>query len=171
MERLGKIENRPLMESLLLFFRELSCNFRPTEELIQQQEKELELQHLQQQEEQATAFGKPTDSDQEEDFRALEQIERTERKRRERPLKVAEMPPDVVTSALSDEQYAVLPKEARHFANEEVVSGQQRLTAYIKFLEQALQDREEELQVQRQELGLIESRMQDDKEGRYRRKR
>ncbi|KAL8433854.1 hypothetical protein ACSSS7_003570 [Eimeria intestinalis] len=230
MEKLGKTENPSLLKSLQMFFRELSCNFQPTTDVIRKHQKAVELQRLQQQEMEATAFGKRTDSDQENDFCILQQIEELERKRRERPLKVTAMPPDVVTSALSDEQYAALPQEVRLFANQEVaafvdrfrlmmtqlklgsgdvvtllqqleneaykellaisrdvaqqeghlqhelsvytsqvVGGQQRLMAYIKFLEQALQDREEELQLQLQELKVLESKLEDERQeaGRY----
>ncbi|KAL8275141.1 hypothetical protein Esti_000891 [Eimeria stiedai] len=225
MEKLGKTENPSLLTSLQMFVRELSCNFQPTVDVIRKHQKAVELQRLQQKEMEATAFGKRTDSDQEDDLCVLQQIEEAERKRRERPLKVTEMPPDVVTSALSDEQYAALPQEVRLFANHEVaafvdrfrlmmtqlklgsgdvvtllqqleneaykelldvsrdvaqqeghlqhelsvytsqvVGGQQRLMAYIKFLEQALQDREEELQLQRQELKLLESKLEDERQ-------
>lgn len=234
MERLGKVENRPVLKSLQLFFQELTCSYQATREEMQEQQKELELQQLQEQEKEATAFGKRTASDQWDDLNELEKIERAERKRRERPLNVAELPPDVVTSALSDEQYAALPEEARIFANQEVASfvdrfrlmatqfrlgngdivslvqqleskvytelsilsrevaqqeghlqhelsvytakvvgGQQRLEAYIKFLEQALQDKEDELKLQRQELKLLETKFEDEKQAaeRYRRQR
>ncbi|CDI75049.1 hypothetical protein, conserved [Eimeria praecox] len=233
MERLGKIEQSSLLNSLQRFFRELSCSFQPSDEELQAQQKALELEHLQQQDADATAFGKRTASDQQADFELLQAIEQKERRRRERPLKVVELPADVVTSALSDEQYAALPDEVRLFANQEVasfvdrfrllvmqfrlgsgdivsllqqlendtykelstlsrevaqqeghlqhelsvytsriVNGQQRLTGYIKFLEQALQDREEELQLQFQELKLIETKLEEDKHAaeRYRKK-
>ncbi|CDJ36953.1 hypothetical protein ETH_00004730 [Eimeria tenella] len=225
MERLGKIEQRPLLKSLQLFLQELSCNFQPSQEEIQAQQKELELEHLQQQEDEATAFGKKTASDQKADFEVLQMIEAIERRRREMPLKVVDLPPDVITSALSDDQYAALPDEVRSFANQEaalfvdrfrklaiqfqlgsgdvvsllqqlendayvelwalahevaqqeghlqhelsvytshVINGQQRLLGYIKFLEQALQDKEEELQLQLQELRLLEIKVEDEKQ-------
>ncbi|CDJ48140.1 hypothetical protein EBH_0019300 [Eimeria brunetti] len=222
MERLGKVEQCSLLKSLQVFLQELSCRFQPSHEELQAQEKALELEHLQE-EGGATVF-EGTASDQQADFELLRAIEQNERKRREAPLKVVELPPDVVTSALSDEQYAALPDEVHFFANQEVasfvdrfrllvmqlrlgsgdvvsllqqlendvykelstlsrevaqqeghlqhelsvyssrvVNGQQRLTGYIKFLEQALQDRQEELQLQLQELKLIETKFEDEK--------
>lgn len=234
MEKIGKVEQSSLLKSLQLFFQELSCRFQPSDEELEAQQKALEVEHLQQEDADATAFGKKTASDQQAEFELLRVTEQSERKRRERPLKVVEQPPDVVTSALSDEQYAALPGEVHFFANQEVasfvdrfrllamqfrlgsgdvvsllqqlendaykelstlsrevaqqeghlqhelsvytsrvVNGQQRLTGYIKFLEQALQDREEELQLQLQELKLIETKFEDEKQAaeRYRKKR
>ncbi|OEH79303.1 hypothetical protein cyc_05964 [Cyclospora cayetanensis] len=229
MERLGKVEERSVLRSLQLFLQELCCIFQPPADMqANQQDFELPLQ------EEETAFGKRTASDQEADLILLEKIGQAERRRRERPIKVVELPPDVVTSALSDEQYANLPEEARLFAQTEVASfvdrfrlmatqlrlgngdivtllqkleneaytelstlarevaqqeghlqhelsvytsriveGQKRLTAYIKFLEQALQDREDELQLQQQELKLLETKFEDQQEAaeRYGRKR
>ncbi|KAL8440046.1 hypothetical protein Efla_004030 [Eimeria flavescens] len=222
MERLGKIENRPIMASLRLFFRELLCKCWPTEDQSQQQRGQQELQHLQH-EEAVLAFGNRADSEHRDGVFSSElpgKVERNgnpEKEHRERPLKVVEIPPDAVTSFLSDEQYASLPEGARLFANQEVaafvdrfrllmtrlklssgnvdsflkqldekafsdlltlsrdvagqeghlqhalsvyasqvVGGQQKLEAYINFLEQALQNKEEALRLLELQLNLAE---------------
>ncbi|CDI87402.1 hypothetical protein, conserved [Eimeria praecox] len=218
MEKLGKIAHRSVLESLQLFFAELMCNFGSKKAALQQ-EKQQELESLEQHEDAITHIGRATVTKQQDKTAQL--INTEERRRREKPLKVVELPPDVVTSALSDEQYAALPEEVRLYAAQEValfidrfrmmvtqlrlgsgsmvsllqqmesetyaelsalsrdvaqqeghlrhelsvyasqvVNGQQRLTAYIKYIEKALKDREEELQLQRRELEILESRVE-----------
>ncbi|CDJ35858.1 uncharacterized protein EMH_0038000 [Eimeria mitis] len=213
MERLGKIEHRSLLESVRIFFAGLLCKFG-SKKAVQQQ---------QQEQEDSMNFGRATATEQQDEADELRKIQEAGRRRREKPLKVVELPPDVVTSALSDEQYAALPDEVRVYAAQEaaffidrfrtmatqlslgsgnmvsllhqlenetytevfrlshevaqqeghlrhelsvytsqVVNGQQRLTAYIKYIEKALQDREGELQLQKRELNILESRMEGD---------
>ncbi|CDJ36956.1 hypothetical protein, conserved [Eimeria tenella] len=223
MERLQKIEHRSVLRSAKLFFEELMCNFRVRKEILEEQQKEIQLKHLQEQANAATDFRKRIATERQDSSAELRKSEEAERKRREKPLKVVELPPDVVTSALSDAQYAALPEDIRFFANQEAVlfvdrframatqlklssgnivsllhqleneaytellklsrevaqqeghlrheasvytsqvgTGQQRLTAYAKYVEKALQEREEELQLQEHELKLLEARMEGD---------
>ncbi|CDJ48142.1 hypothetical protein, conserved [Eimeria brunetti] len=223
MERLGKIEHRSVLESVQLFFSELMCRLGSKKTRLQQRRKQEDRESLNLHEDTITNFGKLAANEQQNMVEELRKVEEAERRRREKPLKVVEMPPDVVTSALSDEQYASLPDEVRSYAAQEVaffvdrfrmmatqlsvgcgnvvsllqqvesetyaelsrlsrevaqqeghlrhelsvyashvVNGQQRLTAYIKYIEKALQDRQEELQLQKRELEILESRMEDD---------
>ena len=220
MERLGKISHRSALESAQLFFAELLCKFGSKGAVVHHQQKMVEVEGLRQLDDTILHRGKSTTREQQDKAGALRKIEEAERRQREKPLKVVELPPDVVTTALSDEQYAALPNEIRSYAAQEValfvdrfrmmatqlslgsgnmvsllqqlenethaelsrlsrevaqqeghlrhelsvyatqvVNGQQRLTAYIKYVEKALQDREEELQIQKQELEILESRM------------
>lgn len=225
MERLGKVADRSVLESAQLFFAELFCRLGSKRARVQRQQQMQEQQRLKLQEDSNVHFGSATPTDKQENIAEVLKQEDAERRRREKPLKVVELPHDVVTSALSDEQYAALPEEVRLYAAQEaaffidrfrmmatqmslgsgnivsllqqleseayaelsrlsrdvaqqeghlrhelsvyasqVVSGQQRLTAYIKYIEKALKDREEELQLQQREVELLESRMAGDLE-------
>ncbi|KAL8453385.1 hypothetical protein Emed_000884 [Eimeria media] len=223
MERLDKTETPSLLNSLLTFFRELMCCRQQTRGEVRKHQESVELEHLQQKEMLASHLGEHTDNEQEGGFSTLSQLkEELERKRRERPLKVTEMPSDVLTTTFSDQQYAALPQEIRLFASQEVaffvdrfrflmtqlklaedvttflqklgdevyselstlsrevarqeghlrhelsiytsqsVRAQERLSAYIKFLEQALQKKEEELQFLKQELEVFQTKSTDE---------
>lgn len=217
MERFGKIEDRTLYMSFKLFARELfCCQFRKTSTQVQEDAardaETKRIQELQEVEQNATAFGRRTESDDEVDMLVLQNIEGAERRQRERPLPVVSLPGDVVTTVLSDEQYSSLPEAAKIFAeieasslvdrfrrfhtqlslcrgdistllrdiegdvysellrlskevmvqeghlqhqlsvyNAQVVVEQQRLATYSKFLEQALWDKEQELEICQQE--------------------
>ncbi|OEH77876.1 hypothetical protein cyc_07631 [Cyclospora cayetanensis] len=219
LEKLGQIEETSILQSVLLFFHELICHFRSTKQELEGEAEKRRVERLKQKENGEAAFGKRTSSDQDRTVNEWRTLEKLERERRERPLKVLELPIDVITSSLSDEQYLGLPNEVRLFARHEValfvdrfrlmatqlnlgctdilplvqqfennaytemsslsrevqqqegrlqhelsvyttkvVSGQERLETYIKFVEKALQEREEELKLEQQELELIESK-------------
>ncbi|XP_026194279.1 uncharacterized protein LOC34623561 [Cyclospora cayetanensis] len=120
LEKLGQIEETSILQSVLLFFHELICHFRSTKQELEGEAEKRRVERLKQKENGEAAFGKRTSSDQDRTVNEWRTLEKLERERRERPLKVLELPIDVITSSLSDEQYLGLPNEVRLFARHEV---------------------------------------------------
>lgn len=119
MERLGRIEKFSVLGSLRQFFVKLfTCRSKRKVGKLP----ELELQQVQQQDEENANFENRTGGYQAELLIEQDKIRQQEIRRREMPLKVADLPPNVVTSVLSDEQYAALPEEVQLFAKQEAAA-------------------------------------------------
>ncbi|PFH38239.1 hypothetical protein BESB_005800 [Besnoitia besnoiti] len=218
--RLGEVESaeallarppRTLMQSVRLFFKELVCQFEapaaaPAARTPPAAEAGEEEESL-------------------DEFAVVQEIDEAARKRRNKPLKVIEVPKEIVTTQLTDEQWIKLPPKVREWAAVEAgefadlfrqlfvqseLAGekkvgfiqqtekkffekisvlakeveqqeahlghrlavyknnirieQDKLANYTTYLEQALDERQRELEMLRRELELIKTRAEERKQ-------